>query len=140
MKIYLSSNGSNRFQACLVQDAYGDTVEICEKRDARDACLRAALVLQQMAERFRALADEERPCSDATHAKINRLYPTPEKARAEAPKAMVPVRNADGSLHELTLKVAGKPFRCQCGCNVFHQPDNTDAALVQCNACGNQFR
>lgn len=136
MKIYLSSNGADRFQACLVQDAYGDTVEICEKRNARDACLRAAHVLHQMAERFRWLAAEELPCHDATHAKINRLHPTPEKARAELP---LPVKNADGSLHQLTLKVAGKAFRCQCGCNVFHKPDAGNTKLVQCNACGAQY-
>jgi len=36
------------------------------------------------------------------------------------------------------LKVEGKPFRCSCGCNVFHHPTN-DADLYECNACGTQY-
>ena len=34
-----------------------------------------------------------------------------------------PVLNEDGSLHQWTLKVEGEPYRCKCGCNVFHKPD-----------------
>jgi hypothetical protein len=34
----------------------------------------------------------------------------------------------------IMLKVGGKPFRCHCGCNVFHRPeDRLDA--YECNAC-----
>jgi uncharacterized Zn-finger protein len=37
-----------------------------------------------------------------------------------------------------TLKVAGKPFHCPCGCNVFHHP-NTDADEFRCNACSTTY-
>lgn len=50
-----------------------------------------------------------------------------------------PVRLPDGELHNFTLKIGGKPFRCACGCNVFHKPDSTRLDLYQCNACDNQF-
>lgn len=49
------------------------------------------------------------------------------------------VRAADGTLENFTLKVAGKPFRCACKCNVFHKPDNQDLNLYACNACGQEF-
>ena len=48
---------------------------------------------------------------------------------------MKPVTLADGSLHNFTVKVGGKPFRCSCGCNVFHKPDETRQHIYQCNAC-----
>jgi hypothetical protein len=32
------------------------------------------------------------------------------------------------------LKVADKPFRCSCGCNVFHHPPS-DPEVFACNAC-----
>ena len=38
----------------------------------------------------------------------------------------------------ILLKVGGKPFRCECGCNVFHHP-GTDADEYCCNACGSRF-
>jgi hypothetical protein len=50
-----------------------------------------------------------------------------------------PLINGDGSLYNTTLKVAGKPYRCECGCNVFHHPDKTDMDLYQCNGCDNRF-
>jgi hypothetical protein len=34
----------------------------------------------------------------------------------------------------IILKVGGKFFRCECGCNVFHHP-GTDSDEYQCNAC-----
>ena len=36
------------------------------------------------------------------------------------------------------LKVDGKPFRCQCGCNVMHRVSG-DRDLYQCNACELQY-
>jgi hypothetical protein len=38
----------------------------------------------------------------------------------------------------IVLRVGGKPYRCECGCNVFHHP-NTRADLYTCNACGCTF-
>jgi hypothetical protein len=49
------------------------------------------------------------------------------------------VLNSDGTLHNFTLKMEGKPFRCQCGCNVFHKPNKNKLTLYQCNACETQF-
>lgn len=50
-----------------------------------------------------------------------------------------PVRLPDGSLENFTLKVAGKPFRCECGCNVFHKPDKAKLEWYKCNACGTVY-
>jgi predicted SprT family Zn-dependent metalloprotease len=49
------------------------------------------------------------------------------------------VLHDDGTLHNFTLRVGGKPYRCACGCNVFHKPDREDLGLYQCNACEQQF-
>lgn len=38
----------------------------------------------------------------------------------------------------ILLKIAGKPYRCECGCNVFHHP-GTDADVYSCNACKRSF-
>ena len=46
-----------------------------------------------------------------------------------------PIKLLDGSIKNSTLKIAGKPFRCSCGCNVFHQPDATRPEIYECNAC-----
>lgn len=50
-----------------------------------------------------------------------------------------PIRNEDGSLHQSTLKVGGQRFRCACGCNVFHQPDDRRPETYQCNSCDARF-
>lgn len=47
----------------------------------------------------------------------------------------VPVRDEDGALKQTMLKVNGKRFRCECGCNVFHQPDSTRPHIYECNGC-----
>lgn len=38
----------------------------------------------------------------------------------------------------ITVKIGGKPFYCNCGCNVFHHPDN-NLNLYKCNACENIY-
>lgn len=35
----------------------------------------------------------------------------------------------------IILKIGGRSFRCECGCNVFHHP-GTDDDKFQCNSCG----
>lgn len=35
----------------------------------------------------------------------------------------------------IMLKVGGKPFRCECGANVFHHPPEKPKAF-ECNGCG----
>lgn len=54
-------------------------------------------------------------------------------------KAPQPLLAEDGKLHNFTLRIAGKPYRCACRCNVFHKPDRTNLELYECNACGQQF-
>lgn len=49
------------------------------------------------------------------------------------------VKNPDGSIENFMPKVNGKSFRCNCGCNVFHKPDDKDPDLYECNACGAWF-
>lgn len=39
------------------------------------------------------------------------------------------------SIENFMLKSEGKPFRCKCGCNVFHRPDPADHSRHKCNAC-----
>ena len=46
------------------------------------------------------------------------------------------LKREDGTLWQFTLKVAGKPFYCRCGCNVFHKPDIGNLDKYRCNACG----
>jgi hypothetical protein len=53
---------------------------------------------------------------------------------------ITPLRHPGGSLHQFTLKDMGNPFRCECGCNVFHKPDDTDLDLYECNGCGDWYR
>ena len=50
-----------------------------------------------------------------------------------------PVKMADGSIENFTLRISGKPYRCACLCNVFHKPNNTNQNLYECNACGSKF-
>jgi hypothetical protein len=37
---------------------------------------------------------------------------------------------------EYMVKVAGKNFRCECGCNVFHKDEEENYV---CNCCGNKY-
>lgn len=46
----------------------------------------------------------------------------------------------DGKLENFTVSINGKNFKCSCGCNVFHKPDDTKLELYQCNACGTQYQ
>ena len=49
------------------------------------------------------------------------------------------VCNDDGTLRNFTLRIDGKSFRCECGCNVFHKPDRNNVNLYKCNGCGQEF-
>lgn len=46
-----------------------------------------------------------------------------------------PLRHEDGTLVQKMLTVGGRPFRCQCGCNVFHHPNELRGDLYECNSC-----
>jgi len=48
-------------------------------------------------------------------------------------------RNSDGTLRNFMPRVGGKPFRCECGCNVFHKPISKSKLLFECNSCGARF-
>jgi len=50
-----------------------------------------------------------------------------------------PVQTADGAIENFILRIGGRPYRCQCGCNVFHKPDRSHLDLYECNACKQQF-
>lgn len=49
------------------------------------------------------------------------------------------VKTDDGKLENFTVKLAGKSYRCTCGCNVFHKPDKTRLDIYRCNSCGETF-
>jgi len=49
------------------------------------------------------------------------------------------VKTKEGKLENFTLKIQGKPFRCDCFCNVFHKPDKQNLYLYKCNRCGSEF-
>lgn len=49
------------------------------------------------------------------------------------------VRDENGNLENFQVKIAGKHHRCECGCNVFHKPDDNNLDIYECNACGVQF-
>lgn len=51
-----------------------------------------------------------------------------------------PVRHPDGRLWEFVIPVeGGGHFRCSCGCNVFHKPNDKRLELFQCNACPRRY-
>ena len=50
-----------------------------------------------------------------------------------------PVTLADGSIQNFMLRINGKPYRCDCGCNVFHKPDRRYLDLYECNGCEQRF-
>ncbi len=46
----------------------------------------------------------------------------------------------EDSQPNVILKVAGKPFRCNCGCNVFHKPRPiSEPGRYVCNACDTEY-
>ncbi len=49
------------------------------------------------------------------------------------------VRLPSGDIENFTVRVGGKLFRCSCGCNVFHKPDQRFPGLYECNACEARF-
>lgn len=49
-----------------------------------------------------------------------------------------PVLLPDGSLHQYTISIEGNFFFCECGCNVFHKPDDRNLNKYKCNSCGRQ--
>lgn len=51
----------------------------------------------------------------------------------------IPLVDENGKLIESMIKLDGKPFRCECGCNVFHRPDRDAPEIYQCNCCDNTF-
>jgi hypothetical protein len=38
------------------------------------------------------------------------------------------------------VRVGGKLFRCDCGCNVFHKPKRGYMHLYECNGCGSRYK
>ena len=54
-------------------------------------------------------------------------------------KGPQPVLLPGGELQQFTLRIASKPYRCPCGCNVFHKPNRENVGLYECNGCEQQF-
>lgn len=53
---------------------------------------------------------------------------------------MQPKLNQHGEIENFTVRITGeKLFRCRCGCNVFHKPDNTRPEYYQCNGCKSTY-
>ena len=49
---------------------------------------------------------------------------------------MIPVKQeANEQPRNIMLEVAGKPFHCFCGCNVFRKLDPNNPNKYTCNAC-----
>lgn len=44
-------------------------------------------------------------------------------------------REANEQPRNILLKVAGKSFRCSCGCNIFQKLDPDNENEYTCNAC-----
>lgn len=50
-----------------------------------------------------------------------------------------PVLTVDNCVENFMPMVGGVPFRCSCGCNVFHKPDRRFPEIYECNACTTQY-
>jgi Lar family restriction alleviation protein len=50
-----------------------------------------------------------------------------------------PVLDKNGKIENFIMSSGGKPFRCSCGCNVFHKPDNKNLTLYECNSCHTEY-
>lgn len=46
------------------------------------------------------------------------------------------VLDKNGKLENFLISIAGKNFKCSCGCNCFHKPDKNNKYIYECNACG----
>lgn len=51
----------------------------------------------------------------------------------------VPLMHADGAVCQFRVRVQGKVFQCECGCRVFHKPDEQNLDRYECNDCSQQF-
>ncbi len=49
------------------------------------------------------------------------------------------VKTADGKLDNFMIRLSEKPYRCECGCNVFHKPNKDRMDIFRCNSCGVTF-
>lgn len=58
--------------------------------------------------------------------------------KSHAPTSAAPARSTVAAGHDVTLRVAGKPFRCACGCNVFQHPEG-EPDVFRCNACAAEY-
>lgn len=46
----------------------------------------------------------------------------------------------DGKVENFMPKINGHHFVCNCGCNVFHKPDDKRLNIYECNACGTWYQ
>lgn len=71
--------------------------------------------------------------------RLNEILECMQAAMVAKPKPTQPVKMANGDIENFTLRIGGKAYRCPCGCNVFHKPDDTNLLRYQCNACEHLF-
>lgn len=45
----------------------------------------------------------------------------------------------NGVVENFMPRINGKSFRCACGANVFHKPDEDRPEIYECNGCGNWY-
>lgn len=49
------------------------------------------------------------------------------------------IKYENGKTQAFVLKVAGKNFRCPCGCNVFSKFMNDGLEIYECNSCSETY-
>lgn len=62
------------------------------------------------------------------------IYRKTRKIKDIIPVGRTPVK-LNGETQSFMLVIAGENYRCECGCNVFHKPDDTDLNRYKCNSC-----
>lgn len=52
-----------------------------------------------------------------------------------------PILSEDGFVKNTMLYVDGSrtSYRCECGANIFHQPDDKEPERYKCNSCGAEY-
>lgn len=63
---------------------------------------------------------------------MNLTHTKPRKPRAS--------KLPDAGNENFIVRVDGKLFRCDCGCNVFHKPKPGHTYIYECNECGSRYK
>lgn len=49
------------------------------------------------------------------------------------------VKYENGDPKQFTIRLKGRLYRCDCGCNVFHKPEEKYPNHYKCNSCGSVY-